>query len=200
MPKEDTTTTEQIANDADVEKPKVLLGSSSSSARLARNLSDPKFGSWCDDSSTDEDDEDDDDDDSLGGDSLGSNDHIVVNMASLSTETCYTSFYFASYTTVEEEEGSVQDFDYHDDDEGEEEDIDEEEDFHIRISQKRRSDEELFLENLRRRQLRFSDQPLVKEFERAPDSCHSDMYYSCHQLQKMMDAYSQGREYTLEDC
>ena len=199
MPKDDTTTTtEQIANDADVEKPKVLLGSNSS-ARLARNLSDPKFGSWCDDSSTDEDD-DDDDDDSLGGDSLGSNDHIVVNMASLSTETCYTSFYLPSYTTtVEEEEGSVQDFDYHDDDE-EEEDIDEEEDFHIRISQKRRSDEELFLDNLRRRQLRFADQPLVKEFERAPDSCHSDMYYSCHQLQKMMDAYSQGREFTLEDC
>ena len=120
-------------------------------------------------------------------------------MAALSTESSsYTAFYF-SYA-VEQEEQSVHSFD--DEQEYEEEEDtydDEEEDFYIRISQKRRSDEALFLDNLRRRKLRFSEQPSVKEFEPAPESCRTDMYYTCHQLQKMMDAYHEGREFHLEE-
>lgn len=199
MPKDDTInpTSEQsadnVAADANVASRKPKLLGSSSSPRLTRDVCDPKFGSWCDDSSTEED--NDDDDDSIGGDSFDSNDNIVIHMASLTTETCFTSFYFS----VEEEQGSVHSLDGDDEEEGSFDEEEEEEDFNIRISQKRRSDEEIFLENLKRRQLRFSDKTSIKEFEPAPDSCRIDMYYSVHQLQRMMDAYREGREFQLEE-
>ncbi|KAL7567956.1 hypothetical protein ACA910_019666 [Epithemia clementina (nom. ined.)] len=54
-------------------------------------------------------------------------------------------------------------------------------------NQKWEQDEAMFLSNLRRRSIRFVEQPDVKEFEAAPFHLHVELYYSCHQLQIMMD-------------
>ena len=148
-----------------------------------RDLCDAGFGSWCDDSSTEDEDED-------SAASFDSNDNIVVDFSSLSNTETFTSFYDSCLNTNEKGGEETEDFVSSDDDDKEDE---------IRISLQRCRDEKIFLDNLKRRKLRFSSKPLVKEFEPAPFSCHNDMYYSCHQLQKMMDAHYAGREFELEE-
>lgn len=197
MPKENnddniTTATEDSYESPDSEEfqqPSSPEGQSTISSRCSvggsprltqRDVCSAGFGSWCDDSSTE-----DEDDESAA--SFDSNDNIVVDFSSLSNSETFTSFYYSCRTAVEEEAGNLV---------GRSDEEDEEK---IRISYQRCHDEELFMDNLRRRKLRFSDKPRVKEFEPAPFSCHNDMYYSCHQLQKMMDAYRAGREFELEE-
>ena len=175
-----------------------------------RDVCDPKFASWCDDSSTEEEeeeeeeeednnDDDDNDDDDESVTTFDSNDNIVVDFSSLgynNTQT-FTSFYYScrvaaptpTPTTITTPSNNN----------NRDERVEDEGESKIRITQQRCRDEELFLDNLKRRKLRFSPRPSVREFAPAPFSCHNDMYYSCHQLQKMMDAYHSGREFRLEE-
>jgi hypothetical protein len=85
---------------------------------------------------------------------------------------------------------------YYDEDDNADDDEEEQDDHEIRITSKRCQEESLYMANVRRRTLRFSEEgPSIRTFEPAPYECHNDMYYSCHQLQKMMDAYYANDSY-----
>lgn len=163
---------------------------------LKRNVSDPGFGSWCDDSSTEDDENHDNDDGEMGT--------IVVSMASLTThEEEYSSFYFSYRATTDTHSYQQRLNAMYDDDQNgqhQDDDGDTEDDHGIRISQKRCHDEAVFLNNVRRRTLRFVEEPAVQTYERAPDECHTDLYYTCHQLQTMMDAYYQDGNNSNSSC
>jgi hypothetical protein len=147
-------------------------------ARLAarKDVCAPGFGSWCDSSSEEGDDTK--DDHSVGRNTgAEESDHIVVKLSDL-----HDAYYGSRLPNVCRDD-SVDNYDNAD------EALVVDEDEVDRFLRKRMCDEELLLSNLKRRNIRFSEEPQVEEFEPAPLSCHPDLYYSGHQLQRMMDTY-----------
>ena len=197
-----TASSSELGSDLDEPRNRSNKAVPTTTRLLKRSPSDPGFGSWCDDSSTDEDEND-------GDDSSDSEDHITINMASLSLDENYSSFYFSycverrqtstSFREENENDDANFDEDYGHVKEDDDDDDQEQHDEFIRIAHKRHVDESIVMDNLSRRKLSFAEEPRVRIYEPAPYECHNDMYYSCHQLQKMMDAYNEGRDFELDE-